>query len=321
MSLSTSQTKFADTLGNYLIRIGQIPLLTPEQEIKYAKQVQQMMKLLKIEAELTQNSTTPPSTNSIAAAANITVPQLQEIIRQGEIAKRKMLEANLRLVVAIAKKYQNLNIDILDLIQEGNIGLQKGIEKFDPNMGYRFSTYAYWWIRQAMTRAIDQSSRTIRLPIHICGKLKKIKHLQREFYQQYGKPPSIKQLAEELDLEPEQIQTYLRISGKPVSLDVRIGDDGQSNLQDVLEDTNSSLEQQIDDNSLQEYIQQLLGELTSQQREVLTLRYGLSSNRQLTLTEVAKRMNIPSNKARQLQRQAIARLRRKKRDIRLFLQA
>ncbi|BAZ03868.1 RNA polymerase sigma factor, RpoD/SigA family [Calothrix sp. NIES-3974] len=321
MSLSTSQTKFADTLGNYLIRIGRIPLLTPEQEIKYAKQVQQMMKLLKIEAELTQNSTTPPSTNSIAAAANITVPQLQEIIRQGEIAKRKMLEANLRLVVAIAKKYQNLNIDILDLIQEGNIGLQKGIEKFDPNMGYRFSTYAYWWIRQAMTRAIDQSSRTIRLPIHICGKLKKIKHLQREFYQQYGKPPSIKQLAEELDLEPEQIQTYLRMSGKPVSLDVRIGDDGQSNLQDVLEDTNSSLEQQIDDNSLQEYIQQLLSELTSQQREVLTLRYGLSSNRQLTLTEVAKRMNIPSNKARQLQRQAIARLRRKKRDIRLFLQA
>lgn len=321
MSLSTSQTKFADTLGNYLIRIGRIPLLTPEQEIKYAKQVQQMMKLLKIEAELTQNSTTPPSTNSIAAAANITVPQLQEIIRQGEIAKRKMLEANLRLVVAIAKKYQNLNIDILDLIQEGNIGLQKGIEKFDPNMGYRFSTYAYWWIRQAMTRAIDQSSRTIRLPIHICGKLKKIKHLQREFYQQYGKPPSIKQLAEELDLEPEQIQTYLRMSGKPVSLDVRIGDDGQSNLQDVLEDTNSSLEQQIDDNSLQEYIQQLLSELTSQQREVLTLRYGLSNNRQLTLTEVAKRMNIPSNKARQLQRQAIARLRRKKRDIRLFLQA
>ncbi len=316
----TTKSPFtADMVRTYLHEIGRVPMLTHEQEIVLGKQVQQMMTLQEQKDTLAKKLDHEPTPQELADHVEISEAELTSILHRGRRAKQKMIEANLRLVVSIAKKYQRRNLEFLDLIQEGSLGLERGVEKFDPTRGYKFSTYAYWWIRQAITRAIAQQARTIRLPIHITEKLNKIKRVQRELSQKLGRSPSAAEIAQELELEPEQIREFLILSRQPVSLDLRVGDNQDTELQDLLEDDGPSPENYMTQESLRNDINTLLTELTPQQREVLTLRYGLEDGYELSLAKVGERLNLSRERVRQLERQALDHLRRRKANVREYM--
>jgi RNA polymerase nonessential primary-like sigma factor len=308
-----------DTVRTYLHEIGRVPLLTREQEITFGKQVQQMMQQLEAKDVLVNQLGREPSQQEWSDAVGMSEEALQTTLEQGRRAKQKMIEANLRLVVSIAKKYQKRNMEFLDLIQEGTLGLERGVEKFDPMRGYKFSTYAYWWIRQAITRAIAQTSRTIRLPIHITEKLNKIKKVQRDLVQKLGRNPTAAEIAEALELDPSQIREYLLASRHPVSLDLRVGDNQDTELQDLLEDESTSADTLVTQELLRQDLKDLLADLTPQQREVITLRYGLEDGKEMSLSKVGVRMNISRERVRQLENQALNHLRRRKAQVREYL--
>lgn len=313
------RTITADMVRTYLQEIGKVPLLSHEQEIVFGKQVQKMMALYAKKEELAEKLDKTPTLEEWADYVELTPSELKGLIRQGKRAKQKMIEANLRLVVAIAKKYQKRNMEFLDLIQEGSLGLERGVEKFDPTKGFKFSTYAYWWIRQAITRAIAQQARTIRLPIHITEKLNKIKKTQRELSQNLGRSPTPNEIAKALDLEPSQIREYFSIARQPISLDVKVGDNQDTELSELLEDDGISPDNYITQELMKQDLHKLLSELTPQQRQVVYLRFGLEDGKELSLAKIGQRMNISRERVRQLEQQALAHLRKKRANVKEYI--
>ena len=308
-----------DIVGSYFQDIIRIPLLSAEEEIFLAKQVQQRIHLLALKEELSRKLNRLPTLQEWANKTRFNESELLEQINQGQQAKQKMITANLRLVVTIAKKYQKRNLDFSDLIQEGTLGLERAVDKFKPTLGYKFSTYAYWWIRQGITRAISQQSRTIRLPIHITEKLNKIKRVQRELSQKLGRNPTVNEIAEVLGFKPSQIRECLRLAHKPMSLDVSVGAEQNTQLQDLLASESYSPENFVIRESLKQTVRDLLSKLSPQHQEILTLRYGLTGEEELTLKQVSQRTGICQEKVLLLQRQALTFLRRYGTSSRIYL--
>ena len=309
----------ADIVRTYLQEIGRIPLLSAADELRYGKLVQEMMQLIEAKDLLAKELNRQPSQAEWADYVNLSETELHQVLQKGNHAKQKMIAANLRLVVAIAKKYQKRHMEFLDLIQEGTLGLERGVEKFDPSRGYKFSTYAYWWIRQAITRAIAQQSRAIRLPIHITEKLNKIKKAQRELSQKLGRNATQSEIAQALDLEPAQIREYLVMARQPVSLDIKVGDNQDTELLDLLEDEGANPLTFATSESLRDDLASLMAELTPQQQQVINLRFGLEDGNELSLAKVGEKLNISRERVRQLEHQALNHLRRQHRQVQEYI--
>ena len=308
-----------DMVRTYLLEIGRIPLLAREQEVIYGKQVQQMMNLHEVRRSLVQSLEREPSAEEWAQSASLDEKTLDDTLRKGQRAKHKMIEANLRLVVSVAKKYQKRNVEFLDLIQEGNLGLERGIEKFDPQQGYRLSTYVYWWIRQAMTRAIAMQGRTIRLPCHIHERLSKIRKVQRQLSLGLGRNATPAEIAQALDLKVSEVREFLLLSRQPLSLDLRVGENQETELVDLLRDDGLSPEDYMAGEALRHDIRQLLEELTPRQREVMILRFGLESDRVKSLQEIGEQLGISRERVRQIEHKALSCLRRHRDKVREYL--
>ncbi|MHC5738761.1 RpoD/SigA family RNA polymerase sigma factor [Nostoc sp.] len=294
-----------DTVRAYLQEIGRIPLLTQEQEIFFAQQVQQMMKILAESEKLTVELNRTPTLSEWANQMQLSEQELLQQLNQGKKAKQKMIASNLRLVVSIAKQYQRRNLELMDLIQEGTLGLERGVEKFNPALGYRFSTYVYWWIRQGITRAIAQQGRAIRLPIHINEKLNKIKRVQRELSQKLGRIPTSTEIANALSLKPSQIRDFLLLARQTISLDLQVGADKDIQLQDLIEDYRYSENGYTNRESLNQEVEALLSNLNRQQQEVLNLHFGLTDGDELSLEQIGQRMGISRERVRQIEKQAL----------------
>jgi RNA polymerase nonessential primary-like sigma factor len=327
LSIAASAQSGGDLVRSYLRDIGRVPLLSHEQEITLGRQVQELVGLEELEQELEVQLGNKPSQAELAQAAGLSAPLLKKRLQAGRRAKERMVAANLRLVVSVAKKYTRRNMELLDLIQEGTIGLVRGVEKFDPTRGYKFSTYAYWWIRQGITRAIAEKSRTIRLPIHITETLNKLKKGQRELSQLLGRTPTVTELAEAVELPEEEVKDLLCRARQPVSLETKVGDGDDTELLDLLAGDAELPEERVDGECLKGDLRALLEQLPELQGRVLKMRYGIEvgepykSLEPMSLSAIAKQLGMSRDKTRNLERKALEGVRAQSRMLEGYLVA
>jgi len=294
-----------DPVRMYLKEIGKVPLLTAEQEVSLAKRIEAgeaASGRLASEEKLKANQ----------------IKELHDIEADGLEAKRKLVEANLRLVVSIAKRYVGRGMLFLDLIQEGNLGLIRAVEKFDYGKGYKFSTYATWWIRQAITRAIADQARTIRIPVHMVETINKLVRVQRQLLQDLGREPLPEEIAEEMELTPEKVREILKVSQEPVSLETPIGEEEDSHLGDFIEDSGAVVP--VDAAAfklLQEQLEEVLDDLNTREKRVIQLRFGLLDGQPRTLEEVGRVFGVTRERIRQIESKTLSKLRHPSRSGRL----
>ncbi len=286
-----------DSVHTYLKSIGRTSLLTAEQEVDLAK---------RIEAGLFAEHKLETATGLDEAYRR----DLELIAEDGRRAKAHMLEANLRLVVSVAKKYSDRGLSLLDVVQEGNLGLIRAVEKFDYTKGYKFSTYAMWWIRQAIQRGFADSARTIRLPVHVLEMLSKLSRVERDMHQRLGREPTPEELAVELDRTPDQIEELLRTSRQPISLDSTIGEDGETSIGDLIEDVDAPEASELVDRQLMaEQLRSALDALTPREATIMAMRFGLYDGNPHTLDEIGRALGLTRERIRQLEKQSLSKLR------------
>jgi RNA polymerase nonessential primary-like sigma factor len=290
-----------DLVRLYLQDIGRVDLLSQEEELTLARVVQRRERLLEQAGD--------GEMQAWAQRCQLSAAELRLALHKGRRAKERMIQANLRLVVAVAKKYQQRGMELLDLVQEGTLGLERAVERFDPTRGFRFSTYAYWWIRQGITRAIASQSRTIRLPVHITEKLNRIKRAQRQLTARLGRSPTIAELALELEWSEAVVRLTLERQPRPVSLDVRVGRDQETDLGDLLEDSHATPEETLAREQLHEALESLLEELSSREALVIRQRFGLEDDTPRTLTEIGESLHLSRERVRQIESRALLKLR------------
>jgi len=299
-----------DTVGLYLKEMSQVPLLNNKEEVSLAKRFEAGLDAGKRLADETLNLSEEECN------------QLLAIAEDGEDARDHIIRANTRLVVSIAKKYVGRGVPFLDLIQEGNLGLMKAVEKFDYRRGYRFSTYATWWIRQTITRAIADQGRTIRVPVHMSDRIRRLYKAARKLEQDKGRKPTPEELAEELDLEPRKVQWMLKVSWQPLSLEHPVGEEEDSELGSFIEDESTPTPTQtVQDNLLREKVEEMLSTLSPREARILRLRFGLQNGRSYTLEEVGQKFGLTRERIRQIEGKALRRLRhpRRSRHLRDYL--
>jgi RNA polymerase primary sigma factor len=294
-------TLSADSVRAYLKQIGRSALLNAEQEVDLAKRIEAgLYAAEQLRAE---------PTGDVAEAAQM-LRDLSWIVRDGNKARSHLLEANLRLVVSLAKRYTGRGMAFLDLIQEGNLGLIRAVEKFDYTRGYKFSTYATWWIRQAITRAMADQARTIRIPVHMVEIINKLSRIQRDLLRDLGREPTLEELGRELDISPEKVQEVRQYAREPISLDQTLGDEGDSQLGDFIEDSQAL--QPVDAVSftlLQGQLQSVLATLSDREAGIVRLRFGLTDGRQRTLDEIGQVYGVTRERIRQIESKAMSKLR------------
>ena len=289
----------SDTVGLYLKEMARVPLLNTEEEVQLAKR-------LEVADNCVRKLRKDPAHKKAA--------EWQTKIADGEDAREHLIKANTRLVVSIAKKYMSRGVPFLDLIQEGNLGLMKAVEKFDYRRGFRFSTYATWWIRQTITRAIADQGRTIRVPVHMSDRIRRLYRVARQLEQEYGRKPTADEIAKEMQCEPRKVQWMLRVSWQPLSLEHPVGEDEDSELGNFIEnDSEPTPAQHTHDNLLREKIEQVLATLTPREARILRLRFGLQNGRCYTLEEVGQKFGLTRERIRQIEGRALRRLRHPRR--------
>jgi RNA polymerase primary sigma factor len=295
----------------YLREIGQVPLLTAEDEVRLAKRIEAGGESAEQLADLAAEG-------KLDALEFTDRRRLQRSAADGEAAKRELTQANLRLVVSIAKRYVGRGMLLLDLIQEGNLGLMRAVEKFDWTKGFKFSTYATWWIRQAITRAIADQARTIRIPVHMVESINKVHRMQRQMVQELEREPTVDELAERVDLTPARVREILRISQDPLSLDSPVGEEDDSNLADFIEDLQAEAPADVATrHMLNHAVLEALDELTDREKEVVRLRFGLDDGQPRTLEEVGKQFGVTRERIRQIEAKTLAKLRHPQRSQKL----
>jgi RNA polymerase primary sigma factor len=293
-----------DTVGLYLREMARVPLLSTEEEIRLAK----ALEAGRNGQETLRNNGSDPLRRA----------ELEQIVGEGLAARDHLIKANTRLVVSIAKKYIGRGVPFLDLIQEGNLGLMKAVEKFDYSRGYRFSTYATWWIRQTITRAIADQGRTIRVPVHMSDRIRRLYNTARQLEQEHGRRPTPEEIAAEMDMEPRKVQWMLRVSWRPMSLERPVGEEEDSELGNFIEDeTTPTPGQSVSERLLGERIESMLSTLSPREARILRLRFGLLNGRSYTLEEVGQKFGLTRERIRQIEGKALRRLRHPRRSRRL----